>query len=148
MGFSVSGATAVVFLGLLVSASVLYPTIDRSQERRHEAVEAREERSLTRQNTDLVLHDATYNNTSDVLTVTVENIGAESLDTTAVDLLVDGVLADATTSVGGDSGRTTWASGTNLTLTVDPVSGDGVPARVKVVSGPGIAVTGDVTEVN
>ena len=114
MGFSVSGATAVVFVGLLVSAATLYPVVERSLDRRSDALSAQNERALTQQNTALGSVNATYNATSDVLTVSVENTGARTLAVTEVDLLVDGQY-DATgldTTVDGDSTRTCgpWAS--------------------------------------
>ena len=89
MGFSVSGAVAVVFVGLLVSAATLYPAVDRASERRADAVDARNERALERQNTAISLVNATYNTSQGTLTVTVENTGASTLDVRAVDLLVE-----------------------------------------------------------
>jgi flagellar protein FlaF len=141
MGFSVSGATAVVFVGLLVSAATVYPVLDRTVERRSEAVEAREERSLTRQNTAVAVVNATYDASADELEVRVENTGAATLDVAAVDLLVDGGYAAATTAVEGDAATGVWAPGETLTLTHSLAP---APARVKVVTGPGIAVTATV----
>jgi flagellar protein FlaF len=141
MGFSVSGATAVVFVGLLVSAATVYPVLDRTAERRADAVDARDERSLTRQNTAVAVANATYDASADSLVVEVENRGAAALDVPAVDLLVDGTYADATTAVEGDAGTTVWAPGETLTLTYTSVD---APARVKVVTGPGVAVTATV----
>ncbi len=143
MGFSVSGATAVVFVGLLVSAATLYPVVERSLDRRSDALSAQNERALTQQNTALGTLNATYNATSDVLTVSVENTGARTLAVTEVDLLVDGQY-DATgldTTVDGDSTTDVWAPGERLTLTR---SEPATPAQVKLVTGPGVATTATV----
>jgi flagellar protein FlaF len=144
MGFSVSGAVAVVLIGLLVSAATLYPAVDRATERRADAVEARDERALERQNTAVSLVDATYNTSQETLTVTVTNTGASTLDVPAVDLLVDGeyaVLSAANRSVGGDTATEVWSPGENLTLTRGEPS---APERVFVVTGPGVAAAGAV----
>lgn len=139
MGFSVSGATAVVFVGLLVSAATLYPVVDRTTDRRSDALSDRDERALTRQNTALGTVNATYNSSSDVLTVSVENGGPSTLAVTEVDLLVDGQYATGLDStVDGDSATDVWAPGEELNLTrSDPTA----PARVKLVTGPGVAAT-------
>lgn len=144
MGFSVSGAVAVVFIGLLVSAATLYPAVDRAGERRADAVEARDERALERQNTAINLVNATYNTSQETLTVTVQNTGASTLDVPAVDLLVDGEYATpsaANRSVEGDTATEVWAPGETLTLTR---SEPDAPDRVLVATGPGVAITGTV----
>ncbi len=144
MGFSVSGAVAVVLIGLLVSAATLYPAVDRATERRADAVEARDERALERQNTAVSLVDATYNTSQETLTVTVKNTGASTLEVPAVDLLVDGEYATppaANRSVEGDTATEVWGPGENLTLTRTEPS---APGQVLVATGPGVAVTGAV----
>jgi flagellar protein FlaF len=144
MGFSVSGAVAVVFVGLLVSAATLYPAVDRASERRADAVDARNERALERQNTAISLVNATYNTSRETLTVTVRNTGASTLDVRAVDLLVDGTYATpaaANRTVEGDAATDVWEPGETLTLTR---SEPDAPERVLVASGLGVTVTGTV----
>lgn len=142
MGFSVSGASAVILVGLLVSAATLYPAVDRGAERRTAAVDAREERSLARQNTAVAVAGATHDPGNDTLTVAVENTGATTLSVPAVDLLVDGTYAaPGTAAVDGDVGTDLWAPGETLTLSVAATT---APDRVKVVTGPGVAVTATV----
>jgi flagellar protein FlaF len=145
MGFSTSGATAVVFLGLLVCASTLYPVLDASHERSVRADEAREERSLARQNTAVSLADVAYNSSGDrTLTVRIDNTGTTTLAVADTSLLVDGEdVAAATTTVDGDPTRTTWAGGERLVATVDRSAVDGPPERVVVVTGNGVT---DATE--
>ena len=144
MGFSVSGATAVLFVGLLVSAATLYPAVDRYTDRRSAATTAAEERELTRQNTAIEAVNATYNATTDELTVAVRNTGASTLAIPETDLLVDGEytqLAPANTTVAGSTTTEVWAAGETLTITVSRAAG---PDQIKVVSGPGVAVTATV----
>jgi flagellar protein FlaF len=145
MGFSVSGAAVVVSLGLLVSAAVLYPALDRHAERRVEAVDDRHERALDRQNTALDALDATHDADAERLVVTVENAGTTGLDVARVDLLVDGeyrTVPAANVTVAGDADTGTWLPGERLRVAVDQPT---APARVKVVAGPGVAVAVEVT---
>lgn len=140
MGFSVSGATAVVLVGLLVSAATIYPTVDRSAERRHDAVTAKQERALAQQNTAIEVANATYNASNDTLVVTVENEGATTLSVDATDLLVDGVIEFGDATVENES-RDVWASGEQLRYEVTTADS---PTRVKVVTEYGVAATREV----
>jgi flagellar protein FlaF len=143
MGFSVSGATAVVYVGLLVSAAVLVPAVDRYAERHVEAVETRDERALDRRNAGVGAPNATYNATSDRLVVVVENTGATTFGVAQVDLLVDGAyvaVAPANATVDGAE-ATVWLPGERLRFVVDEPAR---PDRVKVVTGDGVAATGEV----
>jgi flagellar protein FlaF len=146
MGFSVSGATAVVFIGVLVSTATLYPAVDRYAERRSEAVDARDDRLLRQQNTALEIANATYNASTDTLTVSARNTGASTLAVSDVDTLVDGVYvasATTTTSVAGNQTTDIWAPGETLRLRVTTQP---APDRVKLVTGPGVAAaTAEVT---
>jgi flagellar protein FlaF len=144
MGFSVSGATAVLFVGLLVGAATLYPAVDRYAERRSDATTANNERILTQQNTAIETVNATYNASTDQLTITVRNTGASTLSVVRTDVLVDGSYAQlsaSNTTVGASSTTDIWAPGERLTVTLTHPS---EPNRVKIVSGPGVAVTAPV----
>ena len=144
MGFSVSGATAVIFVGLLISTATLYPAVDHYAERRSEAMTVRNDRLLTRQNTAIEMVNATYNASTNRLTVSVQNTGSSTLAVSEIDLLVDGeyvLLSKADTTVGDDSATDIWAPGEALTITTtEPTA----PNRIKIVTGPGIAVTATV----
>lgn len=147
MGFSTSGAAAVVFLGLLVCASTLYPVLDANQERSLDADEAREDRSLARQNTALSLAAVTYNASGDGdLVVRVDNTGTTTLGVAGTSLLVDGeYVAFESATVDGDATRTTWAGGERLVVRVDRSAVDGPPDRVVVVTENGVTdATGEV----
>jgi flagellar protein FlaF len=141
VGFSVSGATAVVLVGLLVSAGTLYPALDRAGERRTAAVDAAEERALDRRNTAVAATAATYHPSNDTLRIVVANVGAHTLAVDAVDLLVDGAYAGFDSRVEGDASTAVWAPGESLAVTRTETT---APGRVKVVTGPGVAVTATV----
>jgi flagellar protein FlaF len=140
MGFSVSGATVVVYVGLLVSAAVLYPAVSQYAEERTDAVDDGRERALDRQNAALGAANATYNASADRLVVTVTNSGTTSLAVDRVDLLLDGEYHQVTaddTAVEGDGNTAAWLGGERLRIEIlEP----GAPGRVVVVTGPGLSV--------
>lgn len=149
MGFSVSGATVVVFAGLLVSVATLYPAVDTSNELRRDAIDARDERALELRNTDIEVTTARFSQTLDELTVVVENTGTTTLSVDRTTLLVDGVYRSTTTDVAGGTGRTVWAPGEELTFTdgfILDLLGT-APTRVKVVTEFGVADASNVTVV-
>jgi flagellar protein FlaF len=139
MGFATSGATAVLFVGLLVGAGILLPTLGETRERTVEAEDDRNDRMLDRRNTVVETVDVGYDATIDRLTLDVKNTGSTTLAVAGVDVLVDGVYrADAAVRVGVEDDRSLWHPGERLiaTVTVSPR-----PDRVKLVTGPGVAVT-------
>ncbi len=151
MGFSVSGATVVLLVGLMVSLGTLYPVVDQNGQRYADAEDARENRALDRQNTDIRVVSANYTDGNallgepDVLTVIVRNTGTTALSVEDTDLLVDGVYTDpTTTAVESDPNRTTWAGGENLTLTVEYDASATAPDRVVVVTDHGVSTGQEV----
>ena len=140
MGFSTSGATAIVFVGLLVGVGILSPTVESAGERVSDAESASRDRLLRQQNTAVVVAGTAYNASNDTLTVSVNNTGSTSLSVDRTDLLVDGrYRAPDRFDVAGTANRTVWTPGTRLDLTVTGVLAE--PDRVKVVTGPGVAAT-------
>jgi flagellar protein FlaF len=138
MGFSTSGATAIIFVGLLVGFGVLYPTVETAGERVADAESAHDDRALRQQNTAVVIADTTYHTTNETLTVAVNNTGSTVLAVDRTDLLVDGrYRVPESFSVAGEEGRTVWTPGSQLELAVTGVTSE--PGRVKVVTGPGVA---------
>jgi flagellar protein FlaF len=150
MGFGVSGATAVVMLGLFISAGLIYDAASTSYERVDEAEDDHDERLLDRRNTELTTTNVSAG-TDDLgnLTVSVENTGSTTLSVEDTDLLVDNVLApksgNVTWAVGGDETTDAWLPGETLNVTVpretlDSMLGSGVPPeRVKLVTETGVS---------
>ncbi len=141
MGFGVSGASAIIFLGLLIGAVTMYSAVDATAERLDEAHDDDQERLLDQRNTDIEITVPAYNETLSELTVTVDNRGTTMLSVNETTLLVDNEyrsLADAT--VDGNAQTDLWGPGQTLTVTVTANS----PSRVKVVTGNGVADARDV----
>lgn len=145
MGFSTSGATVILFLGVLASVGVLAPAVEHAAEDVGDAYDGRSDRVLERRNTVVAVANATYNSTAGRLTVAVDNAGSVTLSVAETDLLVDGELAGYDAAVSGVENRTLWAPGETLTVRTNTSS---PPARVTLVTGQGVtAVATNVTVV-
>jgi len=147
MGFSTSAAAAVIFVGALVSLGILYPATAGSFEQVNDALGDQENRLLDQRNTDLAVESVTYNRTTDEVVINVSNTGTTTLTANETDALLDGTLqtANVTRAVGGVTGRTLWAPGETMTLTVGNVSS--APSRVKIVTEHGVAAATEDVEV-
>ncbi|MCU4743794.1 flagellin [Natronoglomus mannanivorans] len=141
MGFSTSGAAAILFIGLLIAVSIAYPALETANDRRMTAIEDRDQRALDVRNTDVAVTSAVYEAEGNELTLEIRNTGSTTLSVTETDLLVDGIYQSGyETAVEANTARTLWQPGETLTmsLTYDD------PTRVKIVTENGIAKT--VTE--
>lgn len=138
LGFSVSGSAAIVFVGIFLAFSTAYTASANGFERVADARTAVDDEALERQNTALDITNATYDGGNETLSVDVVNEGTTGLTVGAVDLVVDNAYHDSFTvrTVDGDASTDLWLSGERLRL---EVSVPDRPARVKVVSGPGVA---------
>jgi flagellar protein FlaF len=138
VGFSVSGSAAIVFVGAFLAFSTLYTASANGFERTSDASHAVNEEALERQNTAIEVVNVTYDNGT--LTVAATNNGSVELSVPAVDLLVDNVYQDTFESrtVEGDASTDLWLPGERLRLEVSVASR---PARIKLVTGPGVADT-------
>lgn len=137
MGFSTSGAVAILFIGLLVAVGIVYPTLETAHDRRAGAIDERDERALDLRNAAFEA-EASYDAGSETLSVNVTNTGATTLSVSDTDLLLDGVLQTETaTAVDGDATRERLHSGDVLEITVENV--DDEPDRIKVVTEHGLA---------
>lgn len=146
MGFGVSGASAVIFLGLFIAAGTLYTTTSDVAEVVGDAHHDDRERLLDRRNTAVNVTDAVYD-TSDTLNVTVENTGTHTLSVNATTVLVaNEYVSTANATVGGDASTDLWGPGQTLELTVSNVTV--TPDRVKVVTETGVADAASVREKN
>jgi flagellar protein FlaF len=140
LGFSVSGSAAIVFVGLFLAFSTAYTASANGFERVADARSAVDEESLDRQNTAIAVTNATYDAGNDTLRVDATNEGATALRVDAVDVVVDNAYRDdfADRRVAGNASTDLWLPGERLHLELTATER---PNRVKLVSGPGVAVT-------
>jgi flagellar protein FlaF len=140
LGFSVSGSAAIVFVGLFLAFSTAYTASANGFERVADARSAVDEESLERQNTAIAVTNATYDAGNDTLRVDATNEGTTALRVDAVDVIVDNAYRDdfADRRVAGNASTDLWLPGERLHLELTATER---PNRVKLVSGPGVAVT-------
>lgn len=144
MGFSTSGAMAVIFVGLLVAVGIVYPVLETAHDRRSDAIDDRDQRALEIRNTAVNLSevDATDDR------IVVENTGTTTLSVNDTDLLVNGTYLERNeyeTAVGEDdegNERDLWQPGEDLVIEADVALEDG--QRVKIVTENGISVATEV----
>lgn len=145
MGFSVSGAAAIVFASLFIAFGMWYSAAGNSFERVADAEADRTDGVLEQRNTDVRIANATHNDTQAALTVEMDNAGASQLRLSASDLLVDGEYVTgwpASTTVEGDAETDLWLANETATITLDRTA---KPDRVKVVTEAGVSDVSGVT---
>lgn len=145
MGFSVSGAAAVIFVGGFIAFGMLYTASANGFEHVAEAEDDRTDGALEQQNTAIEIASASYDDGADELTVLVDNAGTAQLRLSTSDVLVDGTYATgwrANASAAGQDDTDLWLSGERATI---PVWATSQPDRVKVVTASGVADTAEVT---
>jgi flagellar protein FlaF len=144
MGFSVSGATVILFLGIFISFGIAYTAANDGFEQVNDAYTDSTDDELTRKNTDIAIGDASVANEGGqlYLNVTVNNTGSTALSVNDTDILIDGNYTTHTSDtmvtleVEGNDATDVWLPGESLQFNVS-VESD--PDRVKVVTGPGVA---------
>jgi len=144
MGFSVSGAAALIFLAFLISFGTFYGAASNAVDDVQDAQEDRTDRTVETINTEIEIVAAEYNETEATLNVTVDNTGASTLDLNATDLFVDGEFVDgweADATLDGSAGSTLWIPQERLNVTLDRTE---TPERVKLVTEYGVADTASV----
>lgn len=150
MGFSVSGAAAIIFASMFIAFGVWFTATSNSFDQITDAQDVKTSGTLDQANTAIEVAATTYDadaGENGLLSVEANNTGVSSLSLEATTLLVDGELqrgweADAT--VEGDSTTDLWLSGETLTISVEF---EAAPDRVKLVTETGVAVTAEVVEV-
>jgi flagellar protein FlaF len=146
MGFSVSGATVILFLGIFISFGVAYTAANDGFERVSDAYADSTDDELTRKNTAIDVADASVANEDGqlYLNASVNNTGSTALSVADTDILIDGNYINHTSDemmtleVDGDDATDLWLPGETLQFNV---SVESRPERVKVVTGPGVAAT-------
>jgi archaellum component FlaF (FlaF/FlaG flagellin family) len=100
MGFSTSISIVILFVGTLAIATASYTTIDRSTELLMEAKDTQQERMLDQLNTKITITGIAQQGSD--LNITVKNEGSEVLNSSAINVLLDGsyVTPDSITPSG------------------------------------------------
>ena len=92
MGFSTSAAVAVMLIGFLLAAGVLFPTVFTAGSDTGSAFSAQADQSRDQINTDIDISEFAEND--DEPTVVVTNDGTTTIDVMKTDVLVNGQYVD------------------------------------------------------
>lgn len=139
MGFSVSGATMVILLGMLIAFGMFYTVTDTGITRIVDANQERTERTLEAKNTAITIDRAEYNTSNETLQVDIGNEGTTTLTLTRTSIVIDGDLDDdvALAIASGSVSTDLWLPGE--TLRVESTTYAEAPDRVKIVTEYGVA---------
>lgn len=149
MGFSVSGATALLFIAFLISFGAFYTASTTAVDQVEDAQVDRTDRNIETLNTEIEIDSnrSSYNESgNNDLKIVANNTGASSLQVADLSLLVNGeyIDFDATNNatLSDPVGETLWIPQQTLTITI---TGEyDTPVSIKLVTGYGIAATEEV----
>ena len=154
MGFSVSGATALLFVAFLISFGTFYTATMGAVEQVQEAQVDEQDNSLATLNTEIDILSANYSTSNGELTVVANNTGAEPLQPTQLSLLVDGnytAFGQEDINITDSQEDELWAPQQQLTITIGNNSLPDGPydgKTVKLVTENAVADTAQITEVS
>jgi flagellar protein FlaF len=133
MGFSVSGSTALIFVGLLIALSTLIPATLNAYDEIQEAEKEQFDKKIEASNTAVKI--TSVQNKSTTVVVKAKNTGTHPLDVEDVDLLIKNTYVSFSHDVvEADSSTMIWASKETINMTVQKSEFDGVdPVRAKVI---------------
>lgn len=150
-GFSTSASFLLVFVGLFLALGSLYTATANTTERLGDAAEERRSHQAALATTGVNVTAVTWDTGARNLTIRATNTGDTTLTVAEADTLVDGryvpVAAYERREVEGHASAL-WRPGEELVLedadTVDAFPT--APGRVKLVTGPGVAATAEVSD--
>lgn len=130
MGFSVSGASAIILLAGVLTFSMAFTAVSNGHERVSAAEDDRMEQHLEIRNSNIEI--TKVNST----TVQVNNTGSITLNASETALITDGTYEEPDAiAVDYDPDTTVWAPGEQLNISLSTTD----PNRVKVVAETGVA---------
>lgn len=122
MGFSVSGATALLFVAFLITFGTFYTATMGAVEQVQEAEVDAQEQNLETLNTEIEIQSAEYNASGqEELIIVANNTGAEPLQPTSLSLLVNGTFrafGQGNLSITDSPEDELWAPQQRLTITL------------------------------
>ena len=148
MGFSVSGSMVLVLLGLFIGLGTFYGSFSNAAEQLADAENDHRQRLDRVQHTDVAIDSVSLLSGVDCgVEITANNTGERRLGLNRTDLLYDNEYRTGWrngATIGGDADTEIWLPGEQLTITTDDLLV--APDRIKLVTGPGVADTTEVSE--
>lgn len=163
MGFSVSGSFAILVVAAFIALGMFYPAVTNGIEQVDSANNDAHDGSLTKQNTAITITRAEYvvRGVNSFLVIEVENRGTTELSVNGTDILVDDAYvmhaeiedsAGSSEDVDGDDSTDLWLPGETYNIEIGQTLLDQIldgtdvtPSRVKIVSGPGVSDSQEVS---
>ena len=160
MGFSVSGSFAIIAVGTFIAVGIFYGAASNGAELVTESQSDAFDDRLEQQNTAINITNATWVSAgilfpTETLVFEINNTGSTALHINETDYVVENdfvthseVRQNGDESVLGEGADTDlWLPGETLHVEIQdsPVLSTDCPQRVKVISGPGIADSAEVT---
>jgi archaellum component FlaF (FlaF/FlaG flagellin family) len=136
-GYGVSAGLLILLIGLLVSATVIGPTIADAGEEISESLSAQTDRQVEVHNADFEIASVTFINPGQGTTIQLNNTGTEPLPLDSFSFVVDGVYEEPeSVEINGDTTREHLLPGESATFSFDITA---EPTRVHVTSIGGLA---------
>lgn len=163
MGFSVSGSFAILVVAAFIALGMFYPAVTNGIEEVDSANRAAHDGALTKQNTAITITRAEYvvRGVNSALEIEVENRGTTELSVNGTDIIVDDGYfshaeiaenAGSSEDVDGDDTTDLWLPGETYNIELGQSLLDSVlngtditPSRVKIVAGPGVSDSQEVS---
>lgn len=149
--FSTPASFLIVFVGLFIALGTLYTAAANTAERIGDAQATQRDHQEAVATTGVNVTSATWDTSAGDLTVRATNTGDTTLTVADADTVVDGryvAISDYERAEVEGVDSDLWRPGEELVLedtdTVDGFPTD--PARVKLVTGPGLAATAEVSD--
>ncbi len=130
MGFATSVAVVIIFVALLITATIYYPLLLNSYKNLEESKNEKHEIQMEQLNTAIKIINIT--NSGNII-ITVSNNGTTVLNASKSDVLVDGVYTTYTVTPSG-----LWLPGENAVFTVSGTT----YSRIKIVTENGVSAYG------
>jgi archaellum component FlaF (FlaF/FlaG flagellin family) len=136
MGLSVSAATGIILLAMVISVSFVGLTLAESFDKLRNAGEGRLSFLVDREKTCIDINDVYLGGPG--LTIVVENCGSMTIDARQMSVLLEGALVKPIDMTWNVSGRKTnlFMHGELLTIGIKGVTS--MPLGIKVVTGNGV----------
>lgn len=148
MGFSVSGATALLLVAFLISFGAFYTATTGAVDQVQDAQMDQTDQRVETLNTEIEIdgQQSAYNESGgDVLRIVANNTGASSLQVEDLSLLVNGQLTEfslGNVTLSDPDGESLWIP--QQTLTIEITGDFDEPVGIKLVTEYGIAATAEV----
>ena len=138
MGFSVSAATAIIFTGLIVLMGVVANVVFETYDEMKEGALSTSDSEYDRQRTRVQIINTSFNGTSVFINIT--NTGETTLDTTYIDVLLNGTIESESVNKKEVDGTTSkvWGIHEVLFLEVSYTNANNF-TRIRLITGNGVS---------